>query len=378
MIATTSSQLADQLRARIQRDGPITFHEWMTAALYDGTQGYYSHPPHEIWGRAGDYRTSPERCSLFAATFARYFAQIFDKLGRPSSFLIAEMGGGNGEFAFGVLKTLRRYFPDVFEATRYVFDDHSARNAENAARRLQSFSDRVEFAHLSETPGSPAIVFSNELLDAFPVHRVMQTRGQLCEYYIALNAKEEFEWRLGKPSTQRLHAYLRRQKINLQEGQVAEINLAIENWLKLIAETMQRGYLITVDYGLESEDLYSVVARPQGTLRSFHKHSFAENILAAPGERDLTCTIDWTAVKTIGEHYGFENVQLVKQDDFLLQAGLLDQLKLESENMNEVDKIRLRTQAREMILPGGMAASYQVLVQRKADRNHDDTGLRTG
>ncbi|MBA3768113.1 MAG: SAM-dependent methyltransferase, partial [Acidobacteria bacterium] len=114
------SSLAERLRERIRCEGAITFHDWMQAALYDADEGYYCRPELPRWGRTGDYRTSPERSPLFAATFARYFATLYEKLCAPEVFAIVEAGAGAGHFAAGVLETLRRWYPRVFAATRYV------------------------------------------------------------------------------------------------------------------------------------------------------------------------------------------------------------------------------------------------------------------
>ena len=363
-VASDTTALAEQLRERINRDGPITFREWMQVALYDDVPGYYRSRP-QIWGREGDYRTSPERSDLFAATFARYFASLYEQLGKPRSFALVEIGGGAGRFAFGVLQTLQAYFPQVFEATRYVFDEISI-SAQTAARqRLQRFADCVEFDSLDEVSINPGIVFSNELVDAFPVHRVTCSDGKLGEFYVTLDVDGQFAWKVGPPSTPELAEYLRRHDISLSEGQVAEVNLQTEVWLAKVAAKLRRGYLITVDYGAEGVELYSSPERAQGTLRAFQRHAFVENLLAAPGNIDLTSTINWTAVRTAGAALGLETVSFARQDHFLLSAGLLDQLELQSANLREAEKIRLSTAAREMILPNGMAASFQVLVQKK-------------
>ena len=144
-----------------------------------------------------------------------------------------------------------------------------------------------------------------------------------------------------------------------------EVNLETEVWLAKVAAKLRRGYLITVDYGAEAAELYSSPERAQGTLRAFQRHAFVENVLAAPGNTDLTSTINWTAVRTAGAALGLETVSFARQDKFLLSAGLLDQLELQSAILSESEKIRLSTAAREMILPNGMAASFQVLVQKK-------------
>jgi len=362
-VASDTTALAEQLRERINRDGPITFRDWMQVALYDEVAGYYR-SRHQIWGRKGDYRTSPERSDLFAATFARYFAGLYEQLGKPRSFKLVEIGGGAGHFAFGVLQTLQAYFPQVFDATRCVFDEISAPAQTVARQRLHGFADCVEFASLDRVEINPGIVFSNELVDAFPVHRVTLSDGKLGEFYVTLDVDGQFAWKVGPPSSEQLAEYLRRHDISLREGQVVEVNLETEVWLAKVAAKLRRGYLVTVDYGAEAVELYSSPERAQGTLRGFQRHAFVENVLAAPGNTDLTSTINWTAMRTAGAALGLETVSFARQDQFLLSAGLLNQLELQSTNLSEAEKIRLRTAAREMILPNGMAASFQVLVQK--------------
>jgi len=364
-VVSHTTVLAEELHERIQREGPITFCEWMRIALYDAASGYYRKPQHQIWGRRGDYRTSPERSDLFAATFARYFAGLYRQLSHPRSFSIIEIGGGAGHFAFGVLQTLRTHHPQVLAATRYVFDEISEPARTAARQRLVDFADRVEFASSEVLEIDPGIVFTNELLDAFPVHRVTVIDGKLCEFFVTLGSDEQFEWMIGPPSTPRLAEYLKRHDICLREGQVGEISLDTEEWLAKVAAKLSRGFLIIVDYGAETAELYSSGERQYGTLRSFHQHAFVENVLAAPGDNDLTHTINWTAVRTTGDNVGLRTLQFSRQDKFLLAAGLLDQLAMQSQNAGEAEKVRLSTAAREMILPKGMAASFQVLVQEK-------------
>ncbi len=361
-----ASALAERIRKRIRRAGPITFCDWMRMALYDEHEGYYCRADRQKWGRAGDYRTSPERSSLFAATFARYFAQLYDQLGRPQEWTIVEVGAGDGRFASRVLQTLQKSFPSVFAATRYVVDEASSYSCSLARERLEPFGNRVKFRELDGVKIDPGIVFSNELLDAFPVHRVVMHEGQLQEFYVTVGADGDFKWILDVPSTARLADYFGQGSIQLSEGQMAEVNLEIEEWLRRVSSAIQAGYLITADYGATAEELYFSAMGYQGTLRSFYHHRIVENILAHPGEQDLTTTIDWTFVKRTGETLGFETLEFDRQDKFLIAAGLLNQLEVETQRReSEADKLRLSTAAREMILPDGMAAHFQVLVQKK-------------
>lgn len=364
-----SDALAERILERIRREGPITFCEWMRMALYDEREGYYYRTDRQRWGRAGDYRTSPERSPLFAATFASYFARLYEQLGRPSEWTIVEAGAGDGQFSIEVLKTLQNDFPSVFSATRYVIDEASPHSRSVVRERMQPFEDfggRVEFMTLDDVEVDPGIVFSNELLDAFPVHRVVMQQGQLKEIYVTSGPDDDFQWTVDAPSTMRLADYFIQSQIQLAEGRVAEVNLEIEDWLTKVSRKLHAGYLITVDYGATAEELYCSAGREQGTLRSFYQHQLVDDVLLRPGEQDLTATVDWSLVQRIGKTLGLEIVEFERQDKFLLAAGLLNQLEVETQKCEgEADKLRLSTTAREMILPDGMAAHFQVLVQKK-------------
>jgi SAM-dependent MidA family methyltransferase len=342
----------------------------MAAALYDPDHGYYFGPGRARWGREGDYRTSPERSILFAATFARYFASLHELLGAPAEWTIVEAGAGAGDFAAGILETLQNHFPKLSRATNYLIDERSEASRVLARERLQRFDAQVRFESLAElAPIDAGVIFANELLDAFPVHRLTVRDGKLCEFYVGVDSHEDFEWRLGELSTTRLAEYSATLGFELAEGQIAEVNLDAEAWLELAARRLKSGFLVLVDYGAEAAELYHSPARHQGSLRSFRNHQFTNNPLAQPGEQDLTTTIDWSFVRSVAERVGFRVANFERQDTFLLGAGILEELELRTDESTVAgENVKLRTEAREMILPSGMAASFQVLVlEREAE-----------
>jgi SAM-dependent MidA family methyltransferase len=355
--------VAELLKESIRREGAITFHDWMQSALYDPEGGYYQRADCLRWGREGDYRTSPERSELFAATFARYFVKLFEEL---DQLAIVECGAGEGSFAAGVLRTLRHQFPANFVNTQYIIYELSDDARRRAHERLHDFGDRVKFySHWDEVDVRSGIYFSNELLDAFPVHRVVKGDAGLSEFYVALDASDNFAWSTGPLSTPRLAEFC--ETLELAEGQIIEINLGIDDWLAQVSNKLEKGFLITVDYGAEAHELYDARLRPNGTLRGFSRHGFVDDVLSQPGEFDLTTSVNWTQVKTVGEKLGLETIGFTSQDKFLMKAGLLEQLEYELSNANsEAEKASLTTGAREMILPGGMASSFQVLVQKRS------------
>ncbi|HEV2705536.1 MAG TPA: SAM-dependent methyltransferase [Pyrinomonadaceae bacterium] len=367
-----TSLLVERLRERVRREGALTFRDWMQSALYDEDEGYYQRADLARWGRAGDYRTSPETSPLFAATFARYFAELSRTHEHaPDPFIIVEAGAGAGHFAHGVLSTLARDDEPLFARLRYVVDEASRSARDAVGKRLADFSDKVCFARLSDLDAKmrASVLFANELLDALPVHRVGVRAGNFVELCVGLDEAGGFKWVEREPSTPRLAEHFERAGVRLAEGQTAEVNLDAEEWMRRAASVLRPGgHLVAVDYGAEAASLYTVPERREGTLRGFSRHALVEDVLGAPGLVDLTTTVDWTQIKSAGERAGLQTVSLERQDAFLLRHGLLAQLERETlRARDEAERMSLRLGAREMILPGGMSEHFQVLVQKKRD-----------
>ena len=365
MISTPAKlSLADRLRERIHRDGPITFHDWMGAALYDLEDGYYCQREKTRWGREGDYRTSTERTGLFAATFAAYFAGLYEKLGEPSAWTILEAGAGNGKFALGVLQTLENSYPHVFAATHYLIDEVSEDSAATAEENLLQFSNKVQFVRLSELAKFEGIVFSNELFDAFPVHRIQLRDGAAGEFFVTVDSHGNFEWTLQQLSAEiavRIDSILTDMCVDVTQNQTIEVSLEANRWIEAVSSKIDRGFVVTVDYGGTPQ------ATKYGTLRGFKAHQFVDELLATPGENDLTTNVNWNFVTAIGSRCGLTETEFARLDQFLLAHGFLDQLEIACKDAGiESDRMRLRNEAHEMILPDGMASYFQVLVQEKA------------
>jgi len=189
-----------------------------------------------------------------------------------------------------------------------------------------------------------------------------QTLRELC---VDLNDSDDFIW-VECDLNSEISAACARLRLSLAEGQIYELNPAAEDFVSRSGELIEQGLLITVDYGASRDDLLSDPHRFAGTLRAFRRHQFADDALASPGEQDLTTTVDWTALQEAGTRSGFDNLRLERLDKFLLAEGLLEALALASKKMaHPADVINLQTGAREMIRPDGLAASFQVLIQRK-------------
>lgn len=339
----------------------------MQAALYDDRDGYYRRRRLRQ-GRAGDYRTAPELSPLFGAAFAHYFMKSYFDLGAPAQWTIVEVGGGAGDFAHDVLSSLQSRFPNVFSATRYIIDEISDDAQSQVLTKIAQFKDRVEFRALAElrAPLAHALIFSNELLDAFPVHRVVGRDGKLREFCVGLDDSGEFTWTEGDLDA-RVAEYCARIQLQLAEGQIYEINLPAADFISLAAKSIGEGLVITVDYGAERQELLADPNRFAGTLRAFRQHQFVDDILSRPGECDLTTTVDWTEIMEAGRRNGLETLRFQRLNEFLMGEGsVFELLSAANHGTDAAKQFELNRAALELIKPDGMAAAFQVLVQRKS------------
>jgi SAM-dependent MidA family methyltransferase len=213
---------------------------------------------------------------------------------------------------------------------------------------------------------------SNELVDSFPVHRVLMEGGTLQEVYVGLD-NGEFQEVQGDPSTPELVAYFQRLGIRLAEGQRAEVNLEALRWLQRVAQGLKQGFVITIDYGYRAEELYSPL-RPAGTFLCYQGHRILTDPYALLGLQDMTAHVDFTSLIMCGEGYGLKLTGLVPQYRFLLALGILEQLaqlgQEEGESLNE------RLTIKNLILPGGLGETFKVLIQHKGIDRPELEGLR--
>jgi SAM-dependent MidA family methyltransferase len=207
------------------------------------------------------------------------------------------------------------------------------------------------------------IVFSNELVDAMPVHRVRLRNGQMEEQYVGVSAEPGSGPRLslvwGQPSTSRLEEYIAKLGAPLAEGQTAEINLDAIDWLSDIAGRIERGFLITVDYG-DTVCLLWSAGRRDGTLRCFHRHRLIDSPLNSPGEQDLTSSVNFTALIEYGRGFGLARAGYYRQSEFLIDKGLLERIA-------RMDELKARLAAKNLLVPGGTSDNFRVLVQKRVN-----------
>jgi SAM-dependent MidA family methyltransferase len=368
-----STPLAGILAEKIRTTGPIPFAEYMEACLNHSEFGYYMRP--DPMPRR-DYFTSVDVSPIFGRLLAIQFHQMWGLLGRPDPFVMVEVGAGTGALAKQILDFAAESLGGFYAATKYIGVERSPVRRAAHENLTPAHSQRGRFSPNSELPASIpcGVIFSNELLDALPVHRVLKEKESLKEIYVTLDdggLREE----TGPLSSPAIGEYFEEQGIELLESQQAEAGLAARDWIVEAGRRLGRGFLLTIDYGHEARELYDEL-HMRGTLLAYDHHRASEEFYRAPGEQDLTAHVNFTAIDLWGRRAGLERAGLVSQTNFLLSLARHEQMSaLEAAGETEEAKFRARLQFKTLIHPEGMGETFQVLIQHKGIEMPKLTGL---
>jgi len=365
--------LAELLLARIRGSGPISFAEYMRECLYHPQHGYYSRAEAR---RFADYYTSPDVHPVFGRLLARQLAEMWQALGRPGEFCAVEAGAGAGRLASHILNFAERALPEFFTCLRYFAVEASAarRAAHPQAIGRHLSSGRAASCDALPERVSAGVIFSNELADALPVHRALGTPEGIREIFVG----ERNGWFADSVvycSSPRIVEFFTRQGATLAPGMQAEAALAACDWIEDAGSRLERGFVLTVDYGHEAAALYDA-RHPRGTLLAYREHRATEDYYAAPGLQDLTAHVSFTALDLWGRACGLERTGWTTQTRFLLSLGRAnDFADLYDPGMSEAEQLRSRLLWKTLIYPEGMGETFQVLIQHKGLEKPRLTGL---
>ncbi|MBE9192885.1 class I SAM-dependent methyltransferase [Gloeocapsopsis crepidinum LEGE 06123] len=375
-VSDSNPALCEEIALRIANSPQhrITFAEYMDLVLYHPQYGYYNTHATKL-GKQGDFFTSPHLGADFGELLAEQFLQIWEILEKPVPFTLLEMGAGQGILALDILNYLEGYYPDFLAALSYVIIERSPSLIQEQQQRLQKYHSRIQWQTLEEIPVNSIVgcCFSNELVDALPVHQIVIENGQLREIYVtsqtASTSHATFTEVGGELSTARIIEYFDLNKITLPspaypEGYRSEVNLAALDWLKMVAARLQRGYLLTIDYGYSANRYYNPIR--QGTLQCYYRHHRHNDPYLYIGQQDITAHVDFTALQVWGELCGLTTVGLTQQGLFLMALGLGNRIAtLSTSPQQSVQKLlQRRDSLHQLIDPMGLGG-FNVLVQSK-------------
>jgi SAM-dependent MidA family methyltransferase len=362
------SQIEDLLRQEIGAGGPISFARFMEVALYCPEIGYYERDP-GIIGFRGDFYTSASIGPLFGQLLAAQLASWSERLGLGSLTWI-EAGAHDGSLALAVLEWLGKNRPAVLDRLRFLIIEPSDRRRIWQEQRLHQFSGRIDWTpSIGDLKGDQlnGIIFSNELLDAFPVHRLVWDGRQWFERGVSV-AEDRLAWIRLDHSGFDTDLELKRAGFVLGPGLLAvlpvgftiDISPGAGDWWQEAAEVLGSGKLLTFDYGLMTEELL-VPERVDGTVRAYYQQRVSDDPLDRPGEQDITAHVNFSQLERAGENAGLKTEMLVSQESFL-STVVKDRLVDEGAQQWRPEEVR---QFQTLTHPEHMGRSFRVLVQSR-------------
>ncbi|MGH2646295.1 MAG: class I SAM-dependent methyltransferase, partial [Ginsengibacter sp.] len=271
----------------ITKNGPISFHDFMEMALYFPGLGYYSSPS-EKFGKKGDYYTSPCLTPVFGEMIGKQIEEMWRFTGEKK-FTIVEFGGGNGFLCYDILHYFK-FNTNFYNNLNYYIIEKST-SLRNKSKRV--LDEKVHWLDsIEEISNINGCILSNEVVDNFAVHQVVM-KDELMEVFVDYN-NEEFVEKF-KPASLEIKNYMNELDINLPKGFRTEINLEAVSWIKQIAKALQKGFVLTIDYGYPQSQLYNS-ARSTGTLLCYNKHTINYNPYKNMGEQDITAHVNFSAL----------------------------------------------------------------------------------
>jgi len=353
----------------------------MDLALYCPVYGYYESEKDKI-GRAGDFFTSVSVGPLFGELLAFQFCQWLDQLGRktetgtePARWCqICEAGAHAGRLARDILGWIQLHRPDLSPLITYWIIEPSSRRRAWQAESLAPFAARVRWFGTGEWPGPfRGIVFSNELLDAMPQHRLGWDADQRSWFeWGVTGAPEALEWtRLPLPVAGEEDADFIRLipevpvelACVLPDGFTIEISSAATAWWSQAALKLAQGKLLTIDYG-DVEGHFFRPERPGGTLRAYRDHQVCPSPLTDPGLQDLTAHVDFSAIRRAGEQAGLQTEALISQEVFLTRIARQTWSPDGAHIFGQWPSVRTR-QFQTLTHPDHLGRLFRVLIQSR-------------
>ena len=371
-------ELIAAISSEIAKSGPIPFVRFMELALYHPQYGYYMRQPDaaqaERIGWSGDFYTSSDVHPILGRAIAAQARQMDELLGRPLPFTIIEMGAGKGLLARDCLAAIHARQDDFSSRVRYVLIERSpamqALQRQNLAPWLNQpgLVTWVEGLDALGPQSVTGLFFSNELVDAFPVHRIRIAGGQAQELFVDYR-DGRFEECLKPLSTPALGHYLQRLNQTWPEGYKTELNLQALEWMEQVAQRIDRGFVMTIDYGHTAQDLYGP-ERKNGTFLCYYQQLTGDAPYERIGQQDMTAHVDFTGLAAVGAAAGLHVTGFTNQMSFLMGLGveeMIGQLDPESPEFGA---------AIHLLKPDGMGRTFKILVQHRGIEKPDLDGLK--
>ena len=352
--------LSEIIQGRILKEGLISFRDFMEMALYYPALGYYSSAADKI-GKEGDFYTFPYLTNAFGHVIAKQLEEMWQLTGK-NDFTIVEYGAGPGALCIDILDQLKSNY-EFYEKLNYCIIEKSEamRSKEKTAIANLEINKKVRWYNsINEISSFTGCVIANEVVDNFSVHKVVMTQNGLMEVFVGYdNGFVE----VLKPAQQILIDYFKNLDVELPPGYCTEVNLQATEWIKNISASINKGFVLTIDYGFPSSELYQSNRR-LGTIVCYNKHTVNDLPYSNIGQQDITTHINFSALNIWGAKNGLMNCGFTNQSQFLLSLGLTEYLRKIEEKETSNPETRKKLLVLHNLLMS-MGRKMKVLVQQK-------------
>ncbi|GMR16012.1 MAG: SAM-dependent methyltransferase [Gammaproteobacteria bacterium] len=337
-------------------DGAISFQRYMELALYAPGLGYYTAGSAKL-GEKGDFITAPEISPLFSQALANAILPVLN-----SEQIILEVGAGRGRMAADILVFLKNKnkLPEEYWILE-LSADLRERQKQTIAETIPEFIDKVKWLDTLPEKFS-GVVLANELLDAMPVQLFQKNKNDINDVNVAW-VDDKFAFKFKSSFDERLVSRVKNIEAELESvfdsGYVSEINFAAEDWIKSIAESLQQGVIVLIDYGFPRHEYYHA-QRNQGTLMCHYQHRTHPDVFVYPGLQDITAHVDFTAMADAALESGLNIIGYTNQVSFLMGAGLIELAALNDEE-DIKQQIETASQIKKLTLPHEMGELFKVI-----------------
>jgi NADH dehydrogenase [ubiquinone] 1 alpha subcomplex assembly factor 7 len=326
-VASEQIPLGELIDMQIRQAGPMSIATYMGLALTHPRAGYYTGA--DPLGAQGDFVTAPEISQMFGELLGFFVVNLWQQLGEPRSFTLLELGPGRGTLMQDALRVAARAEGFLDACHLQLFETNPALKAQQA-ERLRQYNPYWA-NEIDAVADDPLLVVANEFFDALPIRQFVKADDGWHERQVGLrDGKRAFGLSPTRISGEAMPEAVR----GALPGEVYEVNLAAADALQRLGKRIasQRGALLAIDYGYTQ-------TQTGETLQAVRRHGFAD-VLAAPGEADLSAHVDFGALTRVATDLGLRVEPLATQRDFLGRLGIVERASaLAQANPGQLDAL---------------------------------------
>ena len=344
---------------RISKFGIMSFAEYMELVLFHDDYGYYNN--REVFGRNGDFITSPITSNLYGASISNEFIKLRDSM---TDSVILEVGAGDGSLVISILEhlSMKKALPETYyiiETSERLIDLQS----KNISQKIPELKNIVRWERVDEISNINGLIICNEFFDILPTERFKVDNGKIFQLFI--NYKDNFKFQWKNQTDKFIDIFKNYNMYNVllnYEKYESEVNLNYKLWADKINNILHKGIVFIVDYGYNAKE-YFLPDRDMGTLVCIHNHSPNFNPLENIGMQDISSFVNFSHLASTFRELKLDVSGYLEQSKFLINLGILDVFG--EKLLNTEDKLIEMNKVKNLILSNAMGDVFKALVITK-------------